>query len=119
MDFDNCKYLASIANENTMVCGLARTIERDINFAYDAIKDADFIYNLNVEACNEAFRQIRMRNLSGMILIDFINMKSELDNKTLFELKTNFKFSDKYLCYCIERNRLNNNVVKNFIKFLK
>jgi len=40
MEFETCKHLSSIANENTMVCSLARTVERDINFAYEAIKDA-------------------------------------------------------------------------------
>ncbi len=50
-------------------------------------KDADFIYNLNVEACNEAFRQIRMRNLSGMILIDFINDTDEYTDKLIEYVK--------------------------------
>ena len=40
MEFDNCRYLSSIANQDTIVCSLARTVERDINLAYDAIKDA-------------------------------------------------------------------------------
>jgi len=38
MDFDNCQKLASLSNENTIICGLARAVERDINLAYDAIK---------------------------------------------------------------------------------
>jgi len=38
MDFDNCQKLAAIANDNTVVCGLARAVENDINKAYDAIK---------------------------------------------------------------------------------
>lgn len=32
---------------------------------------------INIEAAEELSRQIRLRNLSGMILVDFINMKSE------------------------------------------
>lgn len=40
MDFHACQYLANIANENTEVCGLARTFEKDILQAYEAIKDA-------------------------------------------------------------------------------
>ena len=31
---------------------------------------------INKEAAIEAARQIRLRNLSGIIIIDFINMKS-------------------------------------------
>ena len=40
MDFDTCQRLAALANENTVICGLARAVERDINIAYDAIKNA-------------------------------------------------------------------------------
>ncbi len=40
-----------------------------------AIKGKDDIaFKVNLEAVNEIFRQIRLRNLTGMILIDFINM---------------------------------------------
>ena len=38
---------------------------------------------INREAATEIARQIRLRNLSGMILIDFINMDSEKDRKAL------------------------------------
>ena len=37
------------------------------------------ILQTNLEACEEIAIQIRLRNLSGMILIDFINMESETD----------------------------------------
>ncbi len=33
------------------------------------------IYAVNLEAANEAARQIRLRNLGGLIIIDFIDMK--------------------------------------------
>ena len=43
-----------------------------------AIKGKDDIaFKVNCEAVNEIFRQIRLRNLTGMILIDFINMDDE------------------------------------------
>ena len=43
-----------------------------------AIKGKDDIaFKVNLEAVNEIFRQIRLRNLTGMILIDFINMNDE------------------------------------------
>ena len=46
------------------------------------------ILAINREACEESIRQIRLRNITGMILIDFINMKEE-KNEELFlnELK--------------------------------
>lgn len=40
MEFETCTHLSSIANENTIVCSLARTVEKDINLAYEAIKNA-------------------------------------------------------------------------------
>lgn len=40
-------------------------------------------YHINCEAADEAMRQISLRNLSGIIIIDFIDMKSEEDNKRL------------------------------------
>ncbi len=38
---------------------------------------------LNMEAAREAARQIRLRNLSGIILIDFINLSKEEDTQAL------------------------------------
>ena len=38
---------------------------------------------LNIEAAREAARQIRLRNLSGIILIDFINLAREEDTQSL------------------------------------
>lgn len=43
----------------------------------------DTFLKINLEAAGEIARQLRLRNLSGMILIDFINMKSKEDQKLL------------------------------------
>ena len=40
---------------------------------------------VNLEAAKEIAFQLRLRNLSGMILVDFIDMVSEEDNKTLLD----------------------------------
>ena len=40
---------------------------------------------LNLEAAREAARQIRLRNLSGIILIDFVNMKDREHEKILMD----------------------------------
>ncbi|MCC8067830.1 MAG: ribonuclease E/G [Clostridiales bacterium] len=40
-------------------------------------------FKINKEAAAEAAHQIRLRNISGIILIDFINMESQEDNKEL------------------------------------
>lgn len=47
-------------------------------------KESTF-YKINCEAAEEAARQIRMRNLSGIILIDFIDMKKREHNLKLLE----------------------------------
>ncbi|MGN0435778.1 MAG: ribonuclease E/G [Wujia sp.] len=43
------------------------------------------ILKINMEAAKEIARQLRIRNLSGMILIDFISMKSSANNDILME----------------------------------
>lgn len=40
---------------------------------------------INLEAAKEIARQLKIRNYSGMIMVDFINMESDEDNKTLLE----------------------------------
>ena len=41
------------------------------------------VFKTNLEAAREAARQIRLRNLSGMILIDFIDMKEPAHQREL------------------------------------
>lgn len=43
-------------------------------------------YKTNCEAAIEVAYQIRLRNLSGIIIVDFINMKSENDINDLYKL---------------------------------
>lgn len=43
----------------------------------------EYLLKINEEAADEAARQMRLRNLSGMILIDFIDMKSAENQKAL------------------------------------
>ena len=43
----------------------------------------DIILRVNEEAAREIARQIRLRNLSGIIIIDFINMKTHENNERL------------------------------------
>ncbi|MBE5828669.1 MAG: hypothetical protein E7305_04295 [Butyrivibrio sp.] len=55
----------------------------DVNSGKAIDKRKDTISRINYEAADEIFRQIRLRNLSGMILIDFINMKNSEDSEKL------------------------------------
>lgn len=50
------------------------------------IKDGkDFIVQVNLEAAREITRQIRLRNIGGVIIIDFIDMKSKRDRKAVLD----------------------------------
>ena len=44
------------------------------------------ILKVNIEASKEAMRQIRLRNISGIIIIDLINMKDEKDKADILEI---------------------------------
>lgn len=43
------------------------------------------IFDINVEAASEAARQIRLRNLVGIIVIDFIDMKNRQKREEVFQ----------------------------------
>lgn len=60
----------------------------------------DTILNINLEALDEIIYQINARNLSGIIIIDFINMKDD-KNKTILqhECKLRFDSSDSKVIY--------------------
>lgn len=55
----------------------------DVNSGKAIKKSDEFFLKLNKEAALEAYRQIRLRNLSGMILIDFVSMKKRENNEEL------------------------------------
>jgi ribonuclease G len=59
----------------------------DVNSGKNISKkaNADYIYSINLEAAEEIMYQIRLRNLTGMILVDFINMDSDNDKEQLLE----------------------------------
>jgi ribonuclease G len=59
----------------------------DVNSGKNMSKKAneEYIYSINVEAAKEVMRQIRLRNLTGMILVDFINMNSNEDKERLMD----------------------------------
>ncbi len=49
----------------------------------------DTIFTLNKEACREIVRQVRLRSLGGILLIDFIDMQEETHRQAVIEtLKT-------------------------------
>lgn len=51
-------------------------------------------FDLNHEAMGEAMRQIRLRNLSGIILIDLMKMKTEEERKELVDISKKLAAKD-------------------------
>lgn len=55
----------------------------------------NFILNCNLEAAREAARQIRLRNLGGLIILDFIDMKNARDRKAILNCMRDNMADDK------------------------
>ncbi len=45
----------------------------------------DTILKTNLEAADEVARQLRLRNMGGLLIIDFIDMKSKKDQKAVYD----------------------------------
>ncbi len=62
----------------------------------DADKEGkNFILNCNLEAAREAARQIRLRNMGGLIILDFIDMKNARDRKAVLNCMKDNMSDDK------------------------
>lgn len=59
----------------------------DVNLADGAaaLRGADAAVRLNIRAAESAGRQIRLRNLSGLIVIDFVKMQRRAEGKRVIE----------------------------------
>ncbi len=62
--------------------------------AFDSNRDDSFL-RINIEAAEEICRQMRLRNLSGMIIVDFINMKDTRSYDRLKEKITQLLSEDR------------------------
>lgn len=60
----------------------------------------------NLEAAKEAARQIRLRNLSGIIVIDFIDMDSEYDKDTLLRVMQQYLDEDSKKAAAVDLTKL-------------
>ncbi|MCR5673301.1 MAG: ribonuclease E/G [Lachnospiraceae bacterium] len=67
----------------------------------DGKKEETFI-SVNCEAAYEIARQIRLRNISGMIVIDFISMKSDIDYDKLAQTLKDAVKSDRSACRFVD-----------------
>lgn len=67
----------------------------------------EHILNVNLEAAKEIVRQLRLRNLSGIIIVDFIDMKGEIDRETLMKEFAKYLKADRNKTDLIEMTKLN------------
>jgi ribonuclease G len=59
-------------------------------------KDAkDFIVQANLEAASEVARQLRLRNIGGLIIVDFIDMKQKRDRNAVYQRMRQEMTNDK------------------------
>lgn len=63
-------------------------------------------YEINKEAAAEIARQLRLRNLSGIILIDFINMETKEQRKDLLAFLSEECKKDRVHCQIIDMTAL-------------
>ncbi len=61
---------------------------------------------INLEAAAEIARQLRLRGISGMILIDFISMESEEDNRELMQALASYVERDPVKTRVIDMTKL-------------
>lgn len=67
----------------------------------------DTIMKINKEAAVEIARQLRLRNLSGIIIIDFIDMETEADQKELLIVLSRAVSRDPVKTSVVEITKLN------------
>lgn len=67
----------------------------------------DTFFKVNIEAAEEIARQIRLRNLSGIIIVDFIDMTDEAHKKELLKSLDVFLSTDRIKANVIDMTALN------------
>lgn len=100
----NRQIKASFGKNATMNSGAYLIIEHteamhviDVNSGHKvgAQPSDDSILAVNLEAAEEIARQLRLRDLGGLIVIDFIDMKDPEHKKTLQKAMHNFMLKDR------------------------
>lgn len=69
-------------------------------------KSEEQFLKINIEAAREIARQLRLRNLSGIIMIDFISMKQEESNRELLKSLSEFVLNDPVRVTVVDITRL-------------
>lgn len=61
---------------------------------------------INIEAAKEIARQLRLRNISGIVMIDFINMKEESHNHELMKNLAEYVLTDPVRTTVVDMTKL-------------
>ena len=67
----------------------------------------DHFLQINLEAAKEIARQIRLRNLSGIIIVDFIDLDTDEAKETLLATLRKFVAKDRIKTDVIDMTKLN------------
>ena len=65
-----------------------------------------YYFKVNCEAAKEVARQIVLRNFSGIILVDFINMSEKIHNEKLMDILAKELLTDKLKASVIDMTKL-------------
>lgn len=75
----------------------------DVNSGHRVKGDKEEIsYSINIEAVSEIFRQLKLRNISGMILVDFINTTDPDHESGLIEEVRKYIKNDDVMCKYVD-----------------
>lgn len=66
----------------------------------------DTISKVNIEAAHEIAKQIRLRNISGIIIVDFINMRFDENNVELLTTLKKLLKNDSVTCSLVDITKL-------------
>ncbi|MCQ2351947.1 MAG: Rne/Rng family ribonuclease [Victivallaceae bacterium] len=66
----------------------------------------DFILNTNLEAAEEIARQLRLRNVGGLVVLDFIDMRSSKDRDELYRVMKKLVKDDRAKTKVLPLSRL-------------
>lgn len=58
----------------------------DVNSGKNLSRKPETLFHINLEAAKEIARQLRLRNISGMVIVDFINLKDEKQEQELIHV---------------------------------
>jgi len=67
---------------------------------------SSFILQVNLESAKEIARQIRLRNIGGLIILDFIDMKSPRDRRLVYKVMKEEMEKDKAKCHVLPISQL-------------